>query len=113
MKWYRKLYIGENAGKQKYKIFGKIRKSRFQIDTYLIQIAANPDDLLEIIPANILLQPFYKNKKHLENVYIIGIAKGYNEALELVRMIIDEVYKSTGSFNIKEYLGFGQNIGCR
>lgn len=108
MKWYKKLYLGENAEKQKYKVFGKIRKNKFQIDTYLISLAANSDDLLDILPANILLQPFYKNKKNVENIYIIGIAKGYDEALELVRAIVDEVYQSTGGFDIRGYLGFGR-----
>ena len=36
MKWYRKLYIGENAKKDKYKVFGHIRKNRFCADTFLI-----------------------------------------------------------------------------
>ena len=113
MKWYRKLYLGENAAKQRYKVFGKVRQGRFQVDTYLIQIAANPDNLLEIVPANILLQPFYKNKKHLEDIYVVGIAKGYGEALELVRCIVDEVYQNTGGFNIAGYLNFGQALRDR
>ena len=39
MKWYRKLYIGENAKKDKYKVFGHIRKNRFCADTLLITLA--------------------------------------------------------------------------
>ena len=41
MKWYRKLYIGENAKKDKYKVFGHIRKNRFCADTFLITLASN------------------------------------------------------------------------
>lgn len=113
MKWYRKLYLGENASKAKYKIFGRVRKGRFQLDTYLILISANPDNLLEIIQSNIFQQPFYKKKKHLNDIYVVGIAKGYDEALELVRTIIDEVYQSTGAFDISSYLKFGQKLRNR
>ena len=37
----------------------------------------------------------------------MGLAKGREEALYLVRDIIDEVYNATGGFDIREYLGFG------
>ena len=87
MKWYRKLYIGENAKKDKYKVFGHIRKNRFCADTFLITLASNTCNILDIYSANMLLQPHFKNN--------------------LVRDIIDEVYNATGGFDIREYLGFG------
>ena len=96
MKWYRKLYIGENAKKDKYKVFGHIRKNRFCADTLLITLASN-----------MLLQPHFKNKNVNEEIYVVGLAKGRDEALNLVRDIIDEVYNATGGFDIREYLGFG------
>ena len=48
MKWYRKLYIGENAKKDKYKVFGHIRKNRFCADTFLITLASNTCNILDI-----------------------------------------------------------------
>ena len=33
MKWYKKLYLGDNAKEAKYKIFGKIRQNRFTFNT--------------------------------------------------------------------------------
>ena len=47
----------------------------------------------------------YKNVN--EEIYVVGLAKGRDEALNLVRDIIDEVYNATGGFDIREYLGFG------
>lgn len=108
MKWYKKLYLGDNAKKAKYKIFGRIRKNRFQIDTFLITLSESPDNLLEIFSANFLKQPYFKKKKNTENIYIVGIAKGYAEALEVVRTIVDDVYNDTGAFDIRKYLKFGQ-----
>ena len=50
---------------------------------------------------------YYKKKENRENLYVLGIADGKDEALEVVRTIIDEVYTNTGSFNISGYLHFG------
>ena len=35
---------------------------------------------------------------------IIGLAKGYEDALELVRTIIDETYQHTGDVDVWKYL---------
>ena len=35
---------------------------------------------------------------------IIGLAKGYDEALALVRDIVDETYQNTGSVDVWRYL---------
>ena len=48
-----------------------------------------------------LMQKSYPGKKEMQ---IIGLAKGYAEALELVRSIIEEVYQNTGDADVKSYL---------
>ncbi|MDO5381872.1 MAG: hypothetical protein Q4F06_04005 [Eubacteriales bacterium] len=110
MKWYKKLYIGEKAKKEKYKVFGHIKQSRFCSDTFLITLSENPDNLLDIYSANVLKQPHFKNKRYRDNVYVVGLAKGRDEALELVRQIVDDVYKGTGAFDIRRYLNFGKKL---
>lgn len=113
MKWYKKLYLGENAKKEKYKVFGHIRKGRFCVDTFLITLPSNPSNILDIYSANMLLQPHFKKSKVLDEIYVVGLAKGRMEALELVRDIVEDVYKNTGGFDIGTYLKFGskQNGG--
>ncbi len=106
MKWYRKLYLGERAKKAKYKIFGRIRKNRFTYDTFLISLSAH-NNLLDIFSANELKQPYYKDKRHLEQLYIVGIAVGYDEALEVAKRIVEDVYQATGNFEIRKFLHFG------
>lgn len=49
----------------------------------------------------------FKKKCIQDEIYVVGIAKGRDEAYELVRDIVDEVYKNTGGFNISRYLKFG------
>ena len=44
---------------------------------------------------------------YLDKIYVVGLAKGREEALYLVRDIIDEVYSNTKGFDIAGYLHFG------
>ena len=111
MKWYRNLYLGEGAKQAKYKMFGRIRRGRFQLDTYLITLSDNPDNLLDMFSANVLKQPYLKKQKgiHAKEIYVVGLAKGYAEGLEVITAIIDDVYQQTGAFDIPGYLKFGRN----
>ncbi len=107
MKWYKNLYMGDNAKKEKYKVFGHIVKERFQKDTFLIILSRSSGNLLEIVNSNFIFQPHFKKKSVKSKIYVVGLAKGREEALELVCVIIDDVYQNTGAFNIREYLHFG------
>ena len=104
MKFYKNLYFGEKAIKSKYKIYRKLKTNSFDLDTYLITLSDNPNNLLDIISSNMLKQPYFKQKEVQDNIFVIGIAKGKEEAYEVVRNLIDKVYKETGCFNIREYL---------
>ena len=85
-------------------MFGRIRRGRFQLDTYLITLSDNPDNLLDMFSANVLKQPYFKKQKgiHAREIYVVGLAKGYAEGLE-------DVYQQTGAFDIPGYLKFGRN----
>ena len=85
----------------------------FRLDpfnTYLIILSSNAHNLLEIISANELKQPFYKDKTVQNHIYVVGLAVGYDEALEVVERIIKEVYQATGGFDLQSYLEFGKNV---
>lgn len=100
MRWYDDLYAGESIRHKITKIKWKIRHNAGQIDIYVITLASNPKNLLDIIPAHELLQKAYPKG----DMYIVGLAHGYDEALNVVTQIIDEVYQQTGGFAIAAYL---------
>lgn len=100
MKWYDNLYVGESIRHKTAKIKWKIQHNAGQIDIYVIAIASNPQNLLDIIPAQELMQRGYPKKE----MYVIGLAHGMKEAHEVVKQIIDEVYQNTGGFDIFPYL---------
>ena len=100
MKWYENLYVGISIQHKADKVKWKIRHNAGQIDIYVIALASNPQNLLDIIPAQELMQKAYPKK----DIYIIGLAHGMEEAQDVVKQIIDEVYRETGSFSILPYL---------
>jgi len=101
MKWYRCLYIGEQAKKDRHRIISKIRHNKLQAGIYVITLAFNQRDLLDIYPSYVLRQKYFQKQDYL----IVGIAKGYKEAVELATTIVTEVYTETGTFGIREYIG--------
>ena len=100
MKWYENLYVGESIRHKTDRIKWKINHNVGQIDIYVITIASNPQNLLDIIPAQELMQKGYPKKE----LFVIGLAKGMTDAHEVVKQIIDEVYQNTGGFDILTYL---------
>ena len=71
-------------------MFGRIRRGRFQLDTYLITLSDNPDNLLDMFSANVLKQPYFKKQKgiHAREIYVVGLAKGYAEGLRLSQPLL-------------------------
>ena len=100
MKWHSDLYVSESIGKNVSKIKWKINHNAGTINTYVIALPSNPDNLLDMIPTYELMQKAYPKK----NIHIIGLAKGYEEGINLIQEIIQEVYDATGAFNIRDYL---------
>lgn len=100
MIWHENLYVGESIVHKTNKIKWKIHHNAGQVDIYIIALASNEKNLLDIIPSWELLQKGYPKQK----LYIIGLAKGYEEAVEVAVSIVDMVYKKTGGFAIKSYL---------
>ena len=86
--FHSKLYWGEGMkGKKTDKI-------------NVLAIAQNSADQLEFFDCKQLVQHYYENYP----VYIVGIAKDYNDALKLVEQITQECLAKRGDCRLKEYL---------
>lgn len=103
MIWYENLYIGDSIPRKE----GKIRRIKWKIEhhagqwnIYVIALCRYGTNLLEIIPARELLQKYYPR----QSLYIVGLAKGYDEALETAARIIIDVYQHTGGFSVRHYI---------
>lgn len=112
MVWYRELYVGESIVHKTNRIKWKIRHNAGQVNIYVITLASNTQNLLDIIPAQELLQKGYPKK----DICVVGLAKGYAEALEVAVSIVEEVYRSTGTFAVRKYLlqkAESREAGCQ
>ena len=92
LNWYKNLYIGDNAKKKPKKLIHKINQGAGVIDVYVITLAVNPE--------NSLMQSALRRNCPT----IIGLAKGYEEALEIIEQIVNEVYQETGTAEIRTWL---------
>jgi len=94
LKWQENFLAGESV-KDPEKIKKKLNSGKPVLGIYLLTLAENP-----VIPAAMLIQKsFYGICPK-----IIGMAKGKEEALEMVRSLIDEMYRETGTFATAEYI---------
>lgn len=98
--WYQDLYVDPQIKKKKKKIIWNINHGAGTIGIYIITLATNEKNLMDILPANILLQKTLRQSCPM----IIGLAGSYEAAVEMVRVIIENMYNETQGFNIKEYL---------
>jgi hypothetical protein len=100
MKWYDQLYVGDSIASKVNRIKWKINHNAGTVSIYVVTLASNPDNLLDIIPARELMQKGYPKK----DLMIIGIAKGYKEALLVVQRVIEDTYRKTNDVNVRRMI---------
>ena len=103
MIWYKDLYVGESIVHKTKKVKWKIMHNAGQIGIYVITLASNTQNLLDIIPSYELMQKGYPKK----DMVVVGLAKGYDEAIEVAASIV--VYEETGvKATLMKYIGKSQ-----
>ena len=100
MRVYEEVIVSEKIKYDKKELIETITRGDILYHTYLIVIPLwECDNQLEIYHEALHSQICYQNMDAL----VIGIAFGYEDALELVKNITSEVVKNTGTAKIKEY----------
>lgn len=100
LKWYKNLYVGDNAKKKEHRIRHKLEHGKWVPGIYLITYASNSENQLDIFPASRLKQKvLYRMCPK-----IIGIASDYGEAVEIVTKLADKAYRQEGCESIRSYL---------
>ena len=107
MRYYRRLYWGEDLKKKKEKIIRRLNTGKLQRDIYVLVLPEHGSNQLEahnepaeIYNAALFLQPDFPN----DDFFVVGIVRGYEAALELVEEIAGKVYEQTGVADIRTYL---------
>ncbi|TGY96905.1 hypothetical protein E5329_07875 [Petralouisia muris] len=99
MDWYQEFYAGESIAGKKEKIRWKVLRNAGVINIYIIALSSNPENLLDIIPSWELMQKYYPKSELL----VVGVDRGYENAIELAGTIIMDVYQETGTFQVRNY----------
>ena len=100
MNWYRVPYFGQTAEKRKYKIMQKLDAGENPLLVYLIMLAPTPMNQMEIVsPAEYRRQ----QRRNGTEPLILGVAVGMDEAKELAGEIVADVYRLTGTADVKGY----------
>ena len=100
MRYYKHLYLMEGLEKKKGRIIRKLEENKFQANIHIITLSQNEKNHLEIYNSVLLLQPDYPH----EEFFVVVIAKGYEDAVELVEQIVQEVYNETKGADIRSYI---------
>ena len=101
LKYYNELYFSESLTKTKVKekIQKELESNKLHKDLYLLVLSSNQQLGIEFFKVTYLQQEFFKDK----SFFVIGIAKNYEEAKELVRKIIEDVISHTSDLNVREF----------
>lgn len=98
MLWNNRLYVGEKAEPHKKTIVKKIKNNKVQLGIYVLALPVNNENVMDIYPAQVLMQKHFRKSNQL----IVGIAKGRDEALELMMQMITDSINETGSYRVKD-----------
>ena len=100
MRYYKHLYVAESLKKKRKKIISKLNKRKFQLEIHLLVLPETKNNQLDIINPNLFLQKNYPRKDY----FVVGIAKGFEEALEILEEIVQNVYNETKGADIRSYI---------
>ena len=101
MKWMKNLYTGSLSEKKVRDLKKRIRKRKRNTGCYVLFPSANPSNQLDLMDAGGLLHDCYR---HREDLVIVGIASGKEEALQLLVRLTQECVEATGTGNLRGYL---------
>ena len=100
VKFYCDLYISENWMNKKRKIMARLQKNRLQPAVYVIALSQGEQNQLEIFSAMLMKQYVFDDKE----LFVVGIADGYLDALYLVEEMTEEAYRETGDADIRRWI---------
>lgn len=102
--WKETLFWAGISEKKQKRIMRAIGKRRPVGKIYLITAPSNPENKLDLLQANQLLQPYYKKRE----VLVYGLAGSEEDAQELAASMVCGTYAATGTFDVVGYLNIRQ-----
>lgn len=103
MVWSDRLYVGDGVSVSHKALIADINIDRLTDvkSEYLVVIAQNEKNLLELIPVKELELAYY----HEVELYVVGIAADKAEATELVSQIMEDVVNTQQNTDVRAFFG--------
>ena len=102
MRWAVNLYTTEKIKKKLPRIIYKLKVRRMQPGIWLITIASNEQNLLDLFQAVYYIQPMMQKM----NPDVVGIAESQDAAKEMIVKITGDVCQKQGNFDMRSYFKF-------
>ncbi len=100
MKWAKKLFYGEEAGKKRIRYVTKLKMGKGVLGLSVIVINPGSRNQFDIIDSKILMQKRYPK----DDFIVVGLAKGDYEAMEVIQHLSQRVYDATGTLDMRKYV---------
>ena len=98
--WYRKLYMDEVVSEHPKRCKRDVmHRKPWKKSYFAITLATNPDNLFEIMETR---QLFFRRYSYLD-LYVVGLAVNYENAVALLQQILLEMESKEGSFITDKY----------
>ena len=94
--------MGDRAGRHRARVLMGIRERKLMPDTYVITLPQSGNHILDIRPVMLLTE----EERKAEDFLVLGVAQGYGEACEVVRTMVDDMYRHPDGFNWKSYMSY-------
>ena len=103
LNWHSLIYLSEDVKDEYAEIREKLESGTAVSGVYLITLAANPAEQLDIINSVI----YAADSERYSKAVVVGLAKGRGQAQELVAKMAEDVFSKTGGIEIRKYFEDG------
>ena len=100
IKCYCELYTGAGMEPKKNQMIQNLMERKLFPAVYVLTLPAGEKNQLEFFSSLELRQPAYDEKE----VFVVGIAGSYDEAVYLIETIAEEVLEKTKTTNIRAFI---------
>lgn len=102
LKFIDNLYFGPKVADDLKKVIRDLKRKKYLPGVWIITLPSNENNILDIVEVYKLS---FSNIDITKDFVVVGISYGKEEAMELVRQIVDSSYAEYNKVDIKRYLG--------
>ena len=100
VKFYCDLYVSQGWQRKKATLKRKLKKKKLLPSVYIIALSQGSQNQLEFFSGMLLKQHIFDDAE----LFVVGIADGYLDALYLVEEMTEAAYRETGNADIREWI---------